>query len=145
MEAQLSEEWRVTLAASQASNKVTRKFSDQSSAVDGKRLVGSPENLANLRVHYQPEFLSGLQAELELQHVGEWYMNESNTSVKEAEQIANLRLDYALDSGLSFNAKVLNLLDEDYVTTAEAPSWAPEGRFRPGNPRLFSAGVAYTF
>ncbi|MCG8414030.1 MAG: TonB-dependent receptor, partial [Pseudomonadales bacterium] len=145
LEAQLNEEWAITVAASQMLNRVTQKFANESSPVDGLRLVGSPDNLGNIRLNYQPRIINGLQAELEVQHVGEWYMNETNTTTKEAEQIVNLRLDYAMSSGVSFNAKVLNLLDDDFVNSASAPVWAPTGVFRPGNPRLMSVGVAYSF
>lgn len=145
LQAQLNSAWLLTLAAAVTENTVEQKFSDQASELDGKSLVDSPDPIVNLRLQYQPEFLSALTTELELQYTGSWYMDEANTTETDAETLFNLRAEYALMDSLHIDLKVQNLFDEDYVLTASAPVWAPEGRFRPGDPRTVSAGLSYKF
>lgn len=145
LQAQLSDELMLTLAGATTDNSVKRKFSDTQSTLDGKTLINSPDPIVNVRLQYQPKVLSGLSAELEIQHTGSWYLDEANTRKTDAENLLNLRMEYAFTEALLFDIKVQNLLDNDYLLTAEAPVWAPEGRFRPGAPRTFSAGLSYTF
>ena len=145
LQAQLNSALYLTLAAAFTNNEVEKKFSDLSSDLDGKTLVSSPDPIVNIRLQYQPEYLSGLTTELEMQYTGSWYLDEANTIETDAETLFNLRAEYAMTQSLMLDLKVQNLFDKDHVVTAEAPVWAPEGRFRPGASRTLSAGVSYQF
>lgn len=142
---QLTSSLQLTVAAAFTDNRVTQKLADGPSPVDSKTLISSPDPIGNIRLLYESQALMGLAVELEMQHIGSWYLDEANTLKTGAEQIFNLRADYGLDEIWSFNIKVANVFDEDYIQTAEAPVWAPDGIFRPGSPRLISAGLEALF
>lgn len=145
MQASLGAGWHVSLATAFTENTVEQKFANQSSPLDGSRLPNSPTPIVNMRLQYQPQYLGGLTTELETQHLGSWYLDQANTTKTDAETLLNFRAEYALRNSLSLDLKIQNLLDQEYVITAEAPVWAPEGRFRPGAPRTISAGLSYAF
>lgn len=144
-EAQLGSDVRLTVAAATTDNTVKQKFSDEPSDLDGKTLTNSPDPIVNVRLRYQPTALDALTTELEVQYTGSWYMDEANRTQTDGETVLNLRADYALMESLVIDLKIQNLLNEEYYATADAPTWAPEGRYRPGDPRTVSAGITYRF
>lgn len=141
----LGEEFTINLSLALQRSEVLHKFQSASSEFDGNEVPGTPRTLGNLRLGYMPAWWKKVKGEVEVQHIGQWYMNEANTLESDNLFLLNLRSEYALTEKTSLDFKVLNLLDKRYASTAEAPSWAPDGIYRPGMPLTVSAGVTMKF
>ncbi len=141
----LSDEFDVTVAFSYQESEVLKEFANMSSSNDGKDQINAPQTLGNLRLEYNPTWLKRFRGAIEMQHIGSWYLDEANTLSTDNEFIFNLRAEYAVNENVSIDLKILNLFDELYAATAEAPSWAPSGIYRPGQPFTVSAGIKILF
>lgn len=83
-----------------------------------------------------------LNAELEWVHLGEYYLNPDNTAEYEGHDLLNLRIGLRTQGGFRANARITNLLDEEYAERADFGF----GSFRyfVGQPRGVFVEVAYS-
>lgn len=105
-------------------------------------MSAAPQFIANSEITYKPKFLKGLRVGVEWQHMGEYYLDASNTEKYPGFNLFNVRLGYEVKAfELWFNT--LNITDEKYATTASKSAWGKS--YRPGAPRSFNIGIAYNF
>jgi len=109
--------------------------------LSGKTMVMAPEYLANLRLRYQPEAIEGLSTMLEVQSIGEYWMDETNEQSYDGYTIANIKLNYDVTNKLSLNARVLNLTDKFYAQEAQV-RYGKE-TYQPAAPRTAYFGLKY--
>lgn len=115
----------------------------------GNKIGGFPDVLASTTLgYYQQKFQSNLQ----IQHVGKQYLDNSedeNRTVKPF-QLLNLNIAYELSdligsADISLIFKVNNLLDKKYETAGYYDSWEEEKYYFPGAGRNFVAAARVKF
>jgi outer membrane receptor protein involved in Fe transport len=140
----ISEEVNVSLAYSRSKHEF-----DEDENYAGNEMRMAPDYIANVRLRYTPSYLEGFSSQLELQSIGEYWMDDANSTdpdtglerKEDGYSIVNLKARYQVNYQLSFNARVLNLTDKIYVQGAEyrygRNSWSP------GAPRTAYIGMSY--
>ena len=111
-------------------------------------MKAAPDYIANLRFTYFPSAVEGLSTMLEVQSIGEYWLDDENTAdengddrINDGYTIANLKARYQINSNLSVHARVLNLTDKEYEQEAEYRY--RKNRYSPGAPRTFYLGFNY--
>ena len=142
---QLTEEFNISAAYSRSKHEFD-KHEDES--LEGKEMKSAPEYIANLRLTYKPQKLAGLSTQFELQSIGQYWLDDENSSDEEGNArtdsgytIGNVKARYQINEQLSIHARLLNVFDKSYIK-------ANEYRFRkmriaPGAPRTFYVGMNY--
>lgn len=105
--------------------------------------ASAPNTIANLRLTYKPGSIEGLSTMLEVEHVGEYWLDDANTRSYDGYTAANLKATYQASKQLNLSAKINNISDEIYAETASY-SYGRE-KYTPAAPRQFFAGLEYSF
>lgn len=113
---------------------------------NGNRMQYSPKQLLNLDVGY--EHISGFDARIGVQHIGEQFVDDENTRIEDGQGIEGILPSYTVwnatlnydvtNSGITLFASVENLFDKTYLASRN------EGKL-PGRERLFFAGITFDF
>ena len=109
----------------------------------GNEISSAPRTIGNARLAYRPGLLNGGRIELELVHLGSYWMDQSNTEKYGGHELVNLRINHQLNSQLNLFARVMNVADKKYATAASLSRGNAE--FAPGLPRTYFAGIDYSF
>ena len=140
---QISEQFSLNTAYSQSKHQY-----DQHEKFSGNEMKMAPDYIANIRLSYAPDFLAGLTSMLEVQSIGEYWMDDANSvdeqgnnRIYQGYTIANLKARYQVSTQLSVHARLLNATDKNYVQEAEYRYG--NARYAPGAPRTFYLGINY--
>ena len=147
VEAAVSWQINAQLTISTAYSQAKHEF-DEHDKFTGNEMAAAPEYIANVRVRYMPSFLNGFTAMMEVQSIGEYWLddansqdNEGNDRIEDGYTIANLKARYQVSKQLSFHARVLNLADEEYAQ--EASYRYGKTSYSPGAPRTVYIGFNF--
>jgi len=122
---------------------------DEHEDYSGNEMKAAPDYIANMRFRYTPESIAGFSTMLEVQSIGEYWMDDGNTinpdtgmaRTYDGYTISNLKARYQISSEFAIHARVLNLSDKVYAQSAEyryrRNSWSP------GSPRTIYVGINY--
>jgi len=91
---------------------------EENDEFSGNEMMNAPEHFANFRVQYTPDAIEGLSTLFEVQNVGDYWMDNRNGRKHSGFTTVNLKSRYELNDNLSFNARINNLLDKDYLQNA---------------------------
>lgn len=142
----INEELNVSVAYSKSQHKFDETEDEE---LLGKEMRMAPDYIANVRLRYLPSYLEGFSSQLELQSIGEYWLDDVNSTDPDTGlerkydgySILNLKARYQVNNQWSFNAYILNLTDKVY---------AQEGEYRykknscsPGAPRTAYIGMSY--
>jgi len=105
--------------------------------------AAAPNDIANLRFFYKPASVQGLTTAFEVEHVGEYWLDDNNTRTYDGYTISHLKANYQVNKRLLLTAKINNIEDEVYAENASF-SFGRE-KYTPGAPRQFFAGLEYSF
>lgn len=138
-----SDTWRFDLAYTYADNRY-RDFVSGGTDYSGNTLSSSPKHHANTRLTWMP--VGGLSAELEWNHISDYYTSDSNDDPEgkaNRAELLNLRASYK-QGAWTYWAHMLNVADKKY---AERVSYSARGgrKFDVGGPRTLYAGLSYTW
>ncbi|MDX2368603.1 MAG: TonB-dependent receptor [Colwellia sp.] len=140
---QINEELNISTAYSKSKHEF-----DEHEDFAGNEMSAAPDYIANVRVRYMPSFLQGFTAMLEVQSIGEYWLDDANSQdaegndrIEEGYTIGNLKARYQVSGQLAFHARVLNLTDEEYVQ--EASYRYGKTTYSPGAPRTAYIGLSY--
>ena len=122
-------------------NRVDSQGNSRAKDYSGNEMQMSPEYIANLRLRYSPQAIHGLTTMLELQSIGDYWMDDENEQRYQGYTVANFKLNYQLNDNLSINARVVNLTDKYYAQQAYV-SYG-RGRYAAGAPRMVYLGASY--
>ncbi|MDK1286917.1 TonB-dependent receptor [Pseudoalteromonas umbrosa] len=150
----LSPAWSLSLAYSQSNHKFDHYIQDEgridyktkkSKEVDlsGNSLVMAPEYVANLRLNYNSQTISGLHITAEVKSIGDYWMDSENSQEYSGYTIANLKANYQVNDALKVHARVANITDKTYALQAEIRY--NRERIQPGSPRMAYIGLDYSF
>ncbi len=103
--------------------------------------AGAPKSTSNLRLFYKPAAVPGLTTMLEMENVGEYWLDDQNSRSYDGYRLYHLKGLYSVNKRLSFHAKITNLSDEIYAEQASY-SYGKE-KYTPGAPRQFLLGLEY--
>ncbi|KZZ22128.1 hypothetical protein A3752_07180, partial [Oleiphilus sp. HI0081] len=78
----------------------------------------APNSLANLRLNYSPQKVQGLTTSLELEHIGEYWMDDNNTKKYGGYTVTHLKALYKISEQLKLSAKINNLSNKVYAENA---------------------------
>ncbi|MEY8200901.1 MAG: TonB-dependent receptor, partial [Colwellia sp.] len=139
---QINEQVNVSTAYSQSKHEF-----DEYEGFEGNEMSAAPDYIANVRVRYMPNFLLGFSAMLEVQSIGEYWLDDANSQdagndrIEDGYTIGNLKARYQVSDQLSFHARVLNITDEEYAQ--EASYRYGKTSYSPGAPRTAYIGLSY--
>ncbi|KZN49745.1 TonB-dependent receptor [Pseudoalteromonas luteoviolacea] len=150
----LSPAWSLALAYSQSNHKFDHYIQDEgridyktkkSKEVDlsGNSLVMAPEYVANFRLNYNSQIISGLNITAEIKSIGDYWMDSENSQEYSGYTIANLKANYQVNDALKVHARVANITDKTYALQAEIRY--NRERIQPGSPRMAYIGLDYSF
>jgi len=118
------------------------EFDRASSGVaKGNSVDTAPENLANVRLAWEPTDSSKL--ELEWLHMGDYYLDPANDHSYEGHNLFQLRGSMSLKNNTHVFARIENLTDEKYASRADYAFGSY--RFFGGQPRAIHVGASITF
>lgn len=147
VEASLS--WKINeqLIVSAAYSQSKHEF-DEYEEFAGNEMSAAPDYIANVRVRYVPSFLQGFTAMLEIQSIGEYWLDnansqdeEGNDRIEDGYTTGNLKARYQVSKQLAFHGRILNISDEEYVQ--EASYRYGKTTYSPGAPRTAYIGLSY--
>jgi iron complex outermembrane receptor protein len=98
---------------------------------DSNTIDGAPETLGYSKLTYT--FNARLDTSLTWEHVGDYFMDASNSAEYEGHDIFGLGIDYMLSGDSAVSLRVDNLLDDGYATRAD--KWFGDNRYFPGEGR----------
>ncbi|WP_434340314.1 TonB-dependent receptor [Motilimonas cestriensis] len=105
----------------------------------------APNTMGNLAFQYAPLALDGLAIEVEWEHLGEYYTDETNTNKYQGHDLFNLRASYEISDRVMLRGRVMNLADTRYSTYTSNQVGNPNISYRPGAPRSFYLGIDAQF
>jgi iron complex outermembrane receptor protein len=147
LDVSFSRDVRASLAMAWQDSEIVRDRPDGTDprGVNGKTPTSQSDELANLTLSWTPSIGPvSLAVDYDLQLIGSWWIDDQNTLETPDEYVSNLRIRAgSAGSNWAVTAKVLNLFDRTYATTAADAGFG--ARYRPGDPRSYVAGVEYSF
>ena len=117
--------------------------------LSGNEMRMAPDYIANVRLRYSPSYLTGFSSQLELQSIGDYWLDDANstnpdtglTRTDDGYSVVNLKARYEINKQISFHARIVNLTDKDYTQGVEyrygRNTWSP------GAPRTLYLGMNY--
>ena len=120
-------------------------FPTQNIDVSDNDIGKAPDTIGNVVLVYTPVIFTGLRLEVEWEHLGDYYTDETNTADYGGHDLYNFRVNYVLGNGLELYGRVQNIGDKRYSTYTSNQVGDPDISYRPGNPRSAYAGFRYTF
>jgi len=112
---------------------------------NGNTVGKAPATLGNVGLRYEPISLHGFMAELELEHVGEYYVDETNTSQYSGHDLLNLRSRYSINPSFEVYGRIQNITDKRYSTYTSNQVGKDDIQYRPGQPLTLFAGIRANF
>jgi outer membrane receptor protein involved in Fe transport len=133
----LTDEWHSKIAYSYSKHQY-----DNDEVFGSNDQAEAPEHIANVRLIYTPESVVGFTGMLEWEHVGSYWLDDTNDNGRYAgHDLANLKLRYEMNKGLTLFARVNNITDREYAETASYSFG--NANYTPGSPRQVYAGFEY--
>ena len=119
--------------------------------LSGNKMQSAPEYIANVRFRYSPETLSELSTMLEVQSIGEYWLDDANSTdpatnkarTNNGYTVANLKAYYQVSPQLTLNARVLNLTNKAYIQEIEYTYG--RNSISAGAPRTLYVGFNYNW
>jgi len=142
---QISAQWYSNLALS-----VTKQEYDDFTAIvgfppqvinyGGNDVPRAPKTLATVTLGYEPLNLFGARFELEANHLGEYFTDETNTQVYPGHTLFSLIGSVPVSQAIEIYGRIDNLADRVYSTYTSNQVGDPDISYRPGSPRSFFIG-----
>jgi outer membrane receptor protein involved in Fe transport len=135
------EQFYLSTAGSLASHKYDNALTLSRQNIQGNIIDTAPKKMGSAQLGWESK--NGNKLELEWQHLGSYYLNPENTAEYAGHDLLNLRGSFEISSQLSFNARLLNISDQDYVERADFAFG--NYRYFVGEPRSLFVGFNYQF
>lgn len=111
----------------------------------GNDVGKAPKTLANISLKYEPISISSLFLEVELEHVGRYYTDETNENNYSGHNLINVRSQYDMNETVQIYARLQNLTDKRYSTYTSNQVGDADLSYRPGTPLSLFAGIRAQF
>jgi len=140
---EINEQFNLSTAYTQAKHEF-----DEHDTYSGNEMTMAPDYIANVRLRYQSSLLSGFTSMLEVQSIGEYWLddansqdNEGNDRIYDGYTVVNLKARYQVSKKLVLHARLLNMNNKEYAQ--EASYRYGKTTYSPGAPRTLYIGVNY--
>lgn len=110
----------------------------------GNTMELSPHTLGNVLLTWTPRLLNGGRLAAEWSSTGRYYMDAENTHDYDGFDLWTLHANYHLRAGGELFARVTNLANARHAELVTYNAFNKE-QFTPGNPRMFFAGMRWTW
>ena len=111
----------------------------------GNDVPRAPKTLASASLRHEPLAWFGSYVELEFNHLGRYFTDETNTQSYGGHTISNLVVGVPVSRGLEMYGRITNLTDRVYSTYTSNQVGDPDVSYRPGSPRALFVGLRYEF
>lgn len=112
---------------------------------DGYDIAKAPKTIGNLTLTYSPKIFKNSSISLEWEHLGKYYVDETNTDEYNGHDLLNLRANYALDKNMDIYFRMMNVTNKLYSTYASKTVGSSAVKYRPGSPSVVLVGLNYSF
>ncbi|MFT7110874.1 MAG: iron complex outermembrane receptor protein [Psychrobacter glaciei] len=112
---------------------------------NGNKVGKAPKTLGNVSLRFEPNYLYGFMAEVEVEHVGDYYVDETNTDEYSGHNLLNLRSRYKLNETIELYGRIQNIEDKRYSTYTSLQVGSSDVDYRPGAPLSVYAGIRAHF
>ncbi len=110
------------------------RYTTETRNYEGFEVAKAPRTMANAHLNYYPKSFPMASFELEWEHLGDYYTDETNTEKYSGHNLFNLRGEYELWTDAVLFGRVMNLFDKRYSTYTSNQVGNPNITYRPGNP-----------
>lgn len=131
------------IAASYAKHSYESWFLKSGKDYSGNEMKDAPDIIANTRLGHKSSFLNGGKVELEWVRLGEYWMDEKNTTKYPGHDVFNLRVNHFVSKKLEIYGRIMNVSDTRYATTSKFAYG--KDTYAPGMPRTTYVGAKYKF
>jgi len=111
----------------------------------GNKVALAPDYTVHIGMDYSPSWLSGFTTSLDLNGIGPYYTDETNTNRYQGHYLLNLRLNYKASDQLNYYARIMNVLDQHYSVYTSNQVGDEDIAYRPGTPRHYYVGLKLDF
>lgn len=139
---QFVETLRLDISYSYAKH-IYEEWVEKGTDFSGNEMVNAPRTIGNARLAYRPGLLNGGRIELELVHLGSYWLDQANTEKYGGYESFNLRMNHQVTAEFNIYARIMNLSDEKYATAVSLSRGNTE--YAPAMPRTFYAGIDLKF
>ncbi|MFT5611406.1 MAG: iron complex outermembrane receptor protein [Arenicella sp.] len=139
---QFSDAWSGRMVGAYAKHEYASDLLLGESNIRGNEVDTAPNLLGSLFLAWRPS--SKFFAELELQHLSEYFLEPENQREYPGHTLLNLRGQYQIDEQWSAALRLLNVSDKLYAERADFTSFTNE-RYFPGEPRSLFAELSWKF
>ncbi|MFT5136755.1 MAG: iron complex outermembrane receptor protein [Arenicella sp.] len=139
---QFSDAWSGRMVGAYAKHEYASDQLLGGSNIRGNEVDTAPNLLGSLFLAWRPS--SKFFAELELQHLSEYFLEPENQREYPGHTLLNLRGQYQIDEQWSAALRLLNVSDKLYAERADFTSFTNE-RYFPGEPRSLFAELSWKF
>lgn len=105
----------------------------------------APRQLWQSSLSYHPLSMEGLWLELEWQHLGRYYTDETNTNTYPGHDLFNLRARYQMGEHWQLAIRLMNLTDKTYSSLTSNQVGSTDIDYRPGMPRSVFVSATWQF
>ena len=141
--AQLNAQWRLHTGLG-LNRHYYRSFTDKDGDYTGNTVARSPVATGTAEIHYQP--VEHATIALEGEHVGGYYVDETNTDRYPGHTLLNLRAQYHVSKTHTLYGRMMNLGNVRYSTyTSKQVGPNRPVTYRPGQPRTVIIGLKSKF
>ena len=139
---QFDDAWSSRLVGSYAKHEYASDQLLGGNNIRGNEVDTAPNLVGSMFLAWRPS--SKFFAELELQHLGEYFLEPGNQREYPGHTLFNLRGQYQIDNQWSASLRLLNVGDKFYAERADFTSFTNE-RYFPGEPRSLFAELSWKF
>ncbi len=115
------------------------EYAEKGISYNGNEMNNAPRWMYNGEIWYKPAIVKGLRLGMELQHIGEYFVNPQNTASYKGYRVLNVRTGYQRGS-VEFWVNVMNVTNSYYslITSKSAFGYS----YQLAEPRNFNVGVS---
>jgi outer membrane receptor protein involved in Fe transport len=118
------------------------EYREKGETYNGNEMNGAPNWMYNTEVWYKPAFMKGFRIGAEVQHVGDYFVDATNTSVYEGYTALNLRAGYEFKS-IEVWINAMNITNNYYASIVTKSNSGYS--YTLADPRNINIGFAYNF
>ncbi|HSC75314.1 MAG TPA: TonB-dependent receptor [Pseudomonadales bacterium] len=135
--------WFAGMAATYAEHRYNSDVFDQSNSVNNNIMDTAPRTLGSAHLGWQQY---KTRAELEWQHMGDYYLDPEHAFSYEGHDLLHLRTSYLVAPAWTVYARLMNVTNVDYAERADVTAFpAKVPRYFVGLPRSLYLGVEWDY
>lgn len=136
-----NQQWELRISGTNANHKFIRDM-ENGADYSGNDMSAAPHFLLNAEAVYHPPFIKGCRIGVEWQKMGNYFMDDANTTKYRGFSVFNLRTGYEIKK-LEIWANALNVFNTYYSNLATKSNYGYS--YNLGSPFTIAVGIRYHF